>query len=81
MYAIRSYYALSTLERRRGIAADLRVVDPAGWVAEPPYAAGEIGGRIDREAASVRIGVELEGDRQGIVAGALVRALASYNFV
>jgi len=68
--------ALSTLERRRGIAADLRVVDPAGWVAEPPYAAGEIGGRIDREAASVRIGVELEGDRQGIVAGALVRALA-----
>jgi hypothetical protein len=68
--------ALVSLERRGGIAADLRVVDPAGWVAEPPYRLAEINDRADREAAAIRIGVELTDDRQGIVEGSLIRALA-----
>lgn len=67
---------LKVLERRGGIAADLRVVDPAGWVAEAPYRLADISGRADREAAAIRIGVELADDRQGIVEGALIRALA-----
>lgn len=67
--------ALAALERRGGIAADLRIVDPSGWVAEPPYRLAEINERADREAAAIRIGVELTDDRQGIVEGALTRAL------
>lgn len=68
--------ALTALQRRGSLAADLRVVDPAGWVAESPYRPAEISGRADREAAAIRIGVELSDDRQGIVEGALTRALA-----
>ena len=36
----------------------------------------DIAERADSAAAGIRIGIELEGDRQGIVNGALVRALA-----
>ena len=68
--------ALKSMERRRGIAADLRVTDPGGWVVEPPYLLADIAERADSAAAGIRIGIELEGDRQGIVNGALVRALA-----
>jgi RNase H-fold protein (predicted Holliday junction resolvase) len=71
------YYlqALKSLERRRGIAADLRVTDPGGWVLEAPYSLADIAERTDKAAAGIRIGIDLEGDRQGIVNGALVRAL------
>lgn len=68
--------ALDALEKRRTAAADLRVVDPSGWVAEPPYPAAAVAARAEEAARGIRLGVELEGDREGIVRGALIRALA-----
>lgn len=68
--------ALRALDGRRGLAADLRIVDPSGLVPEPPFAPAEIAARVDRSAADIRIGVEFAQDRDGIVRGSLVRALA-----
>jgi hypothetical protein len=64
------------LEKRRGNAADLRVADPAGWVAESPVSAAELATRLDRAVAAIRLGIDLEGDAQEIVRGAMTRALA-----
>ncbi len=68
---------LSLLERRRLLAADLRVVDPASRMADPPYAASEIARRADESAGAIRIGLQLDGDRGELVRGSLVRALAA----
>ena len=69
--------ALTALERRQVLAADLHILEPSGWVADPPHTGGTIAARADRAASEIRIGIELEGDRGDIVKGSLVRALAA----
>ncbi len=72
------YLQMLTLhEQRRLLAADLRVVDPAGRIAEPPYTAAEIARRADQAAAAIRIRLQLDEDAGEVVRGSLVRALAS----
>jgi hypothetical protein len=68
---------LTLLEQRRLLAADLRVVDPAGRIADPPYAAAEVAQRADRTASAIRIGFQIEEDSAQTVRGALVQALAA----
>lgn len=68
--------ALKALERRRVLAADLHILEPSGWVADPPHTAGTLAARADRAASQIRIGIELSGDHGDIVKGSLVRALA-----
>ena len=68
--------AVKALDRRREVAADLRVVDPLGLVPEPAYTGAELTARLERAARGLHLGIGLEGDREGIVTGALVRALA-----
>ncbi len=41
-----------------------------------PYAPAEVQGRVEEAAAGIHLGIDLEGDRRGIVKGAVVRALA-----
>lgn len=69
--------ALRGLERRRVLAGDLVILDPSGYVPVPPHAAGEIAALADRTAGEIGIGIDLAGDRDGIVRGALIRTLAS----
>lgn len=71
------YYlrALRLLQERLPLAGDLRVVAPDGRVPPPPVALGEVTARADRIAAGIHVGVKLEGDREGIVAGGLNSAL------
>ncbi len=73
-----AYYmrALDSLAQRRAVASDLRILAAGGHVAAAPYATAEIAARADRVAGTIHIGVELEGDREGIVRGALIGALA-----
>ncbi len=71
--------ALADLRSRASFAADLAVVSPSGFVLPAPHLASEIAGRIDRLASSLSIGVELEGDTQDIVRGAMVRALSNHS--
>ncbi len=68
--------ALEVLARRRGVAADLRVVDASGMVPEAPMGRSEIAARADQAAAGIRFGVDLQGDAGEIVRGAVIRALA-----
>jgi len=68
--------ALSDLRARATPAADLAVVSPSGFVPPAPYLTSEIAGRVDALAGRLSIGVELEGDEQDIVKGAMVRALS-----
>jgi hypothetical protein len=69
--------AAKLLDIRRGIAADLTVADPAGFAPEAPVSVAEIAGRLDRAAAAIRLAIDLEGDEQQIVRGAMTRALAA----
>ncbi len=73
------YYlaALRAMDRRRTVAGDLQVLEPSGQVAEPPRAAAELAAGADRAAGEIRLDIELEGDRDGIVKGSLVRALTA----
>jgi hypothetical protein len=73
--------ALRLADERRRIAADLRIVEPSGWVVEAPYAAHEIASRADRAAANLRIGLQVSEDQPAIVQGALVRALAEVGIL
>jgi hypothetical protein len=72
--------ALQLLERRRPLAGDLALVDPSGIVPAAPYGAADISSRADAAAADIRLGVELDGDRDRVVQGALIRALAEVGF-
>lgn len=73
--------ALRLADERRRIAADLRVVEPSGWVVEAPYSAHEIASRADNAAAAIRIGLQLGEEPPAIVQGALVRALADVGIL
>ena len=68
--------ALQRFERRHQIAADLAILVPSGYVVASPYTAADIAARADREAGNIKIGLDLSGDEQGIVEGALISALA-----
>lgn len=68
--------ALEALDRRAPLAADLRIADPSGFVASLPYSAAEVQGRVEEAAAEIHLGIDLKGDRRGIVKGAVVQALA-----
>ncbi len=73
--------ALRLVDQRQGIAADLRIVEPSGFVADPPYAGHDIASRVDRTAAAVRIGLYLREGTPAVVQGALVRALADIGIL
>lgn len=62
---------------RQEVAADLRVVESAGRVAEASLSLGEVEARIDRLAAANRIALELENDRGNVVSGAVVAVFAA----
>ena len=68
--------ALEAIDRRVPLAADLRIADPAGYVGSLPHSPAEVQGRLEETASGIRVGIELEGDRTGIVKGAIVRSLA-----
>lgn len=69
--------ALRALERRQVLAGDLQILQPGGYLAAAPHSAANLAARADRTAAEIGLGIELAGDRDGIVEGALIRALAS----
>ncbi len=71
--------ALQALDKREGVAADLRIVG-GGTVLPPPYSRADVAGRLDRTAAALGVAVELENDRQRIVETSLIRALAGTGF-
>jgi len=74
---LRRYLAAAYLLSRRGaLAADLRIVDPAGWASDPPASLGEVAAKAAEMASNIHIRVDMRNDREGIVRGALVRELA-----
>lgn len=68
--------AMEALDRRGPLAADLRIVDPAGSIASLTHTPAEVQGRLEEVASGIGVGVELEGDSGGIVKGEVVQALA-----
>lgn len=70
-------HAYRLLRERLPLAGDLGVVAPDGRVPPPPLSLGEVTARVDAIAAGIHVGVKLEGDREGIVAGGLMSALAA----
>lgn len=70
-------HAYRLLRERLPLAGDLGVVAPDGRVPPPPLSLGEVTARADAIAAGLHVGVQLEGDREGIVAGGLRAALAA----
>ena len=67
--------ALKALELRSALAADLRIADPSGWVAEPPYSPAVIAAKADEVAGTIQVGIDLQDDRDGIVRGAVIQSL------
>ncbi|PLX93226.1 MAG: hypothetical protein C0621_08165 [Desulfuromonas sp.] len=68
--------ALADLERRKGLAVDLQIVDVAGWVSPPSVTVAEVESQANRVARELTIGLKLGNDSSGIVKGALLRSLA-----
>lgn len=67
--------ALQLLSSRGVIAADLAILMPTGYVTAAPYSSAQLAERADHLAATIRIGLKLIGDEQGIVEGAMISAL------
>ncbi len=67
--------ALQLLSSRGTIAADLAILMPTGYVTAAPYSSVQLAERADNLAATIRIGLKLLGDDQGIVEGEMIRAL------
>lgn len=73
--------ALQRYERRRQLAADLAILVPSGYVAAAPIPAAELAGRAEKAAAAIRLSLQLEGDENGVVEGAMISALAKLGLV
>ncbi|HBT82152.1 MAG: hypothetical protein A2091_01475 [Desulfuromonadales bacterium GWD2_61_12] len=73
-YYLRAY---RLLQERLPLAGDLAVIASDGRIPPPPLASGEVVARADRIAAALHVEVQLAGDREGIVAGGLLSALAA----
>lgn len=67
--------ALQLLSSRGVVAADLTVLMPTGYVTAAPYSSAQLAERADSLAATIRIGLNLIGDEQGIVEGEMISAL------
>ncbi len=68
--------ALQRLSSRGPLAADLAILMPTGYVAAAPYSSAQLAERADRLAATIRLGLQISGDEQGIVKGAMISALS-----
>ena len=66
---------LQLLTERGTIAADLAILMPTGYVTAAPQSSAQIAERADAIAATIRVGLEMFGDEQGIVEGAMISAL------
>ena len=66
---------LKLLADRGAIAADLAILMPTGYVAAAPQSSARIAERADKIAATIRVGLEMFGDEDGIIEGEMIGAL------
>lgn len=66
---------IDIIANRADVAGDLQIVDPAGWANKAPVTRADLIERAENTARSIKIYIDLEDDDEGIVDGALVRAL------
>ena len=67
--------ALQILDDRGTIAADLAILMPTGYTAAAPYSSAQVAERADAIAATIRVGLDMFGDEEGIVEGEMISAL------
>ena len=66
---------LQLLSDRGTIAADLAILMPTGYVAAAPYSSAQVAERADKIAATIRVGLDMFADEQGIIEGEMISAL------
>ena len=72
-----AYYlqAVEANKNRAVTASDLTIVSPAGWATPTKYRQGDLVASAEKAAKAISVSIELDGDDQDIVDGAIVRAL------
>ena len=72
--------ALDLMDEREGLNAMLRVCNPSGKGVQPPISLGDLAGRFEGAATSVRIGLRVDGAGAARVRDCLLEALGEKGY-